>query len=72
MELEIVQQVLEHPVVRGALTGWASAAAIDFAAFKKWESVEEAARYGWRLAAWRWFQGAVVGAVAALGIEGLI
>jgi hypothetical protein len=62
---------LANPYVAGALTGLLTAAHVDFAAFQKWKSFDEAAAYGWKLAFWRWFQGALVGLVAAGGIDGL-
>jgi len=56
-----------HTIGQGALSGFASAALVDFAAFRSWKSVQEAREYSWGLAAWRWFQGAVIGAVMATG-----
>lgn len=52
----------------GALTGWASAATADYHAFTQWKSFDEAKTYDWKVAAWRWVQGAVVGAVAGTGL----
>lgn len=49
----------------GAGTGFASAAKTDFDAFRKFKSVDEFATYSWSVAAWRWVQGAFVGAVTA-------
>lgn len=57
----------DHPVTHGIVTGWLTAALVDFAAFRSWKSFDEAWRYDWKLAAWRWCQGAVVGAVTGLG-----
>lgn len=58
-----------HPhlfmALMGAGTGFASAAKTDFDAFKSFKSVEEFASYSWKLAAWRWLQGAFIGAVTA-------
>lgn len=64
--------ILTNPIVHGALSGALSAAAIDFAAFRSWKSFHDAATYGWGTAAWRWLQGAVVGALAAAGLGGLV
>ncbi len=52
----------------GALTGWASAATVDFVAFKTWKSFDDAKTYNWSVALWRWLQGAVTGAVAGAGL----
>lgn len=43
--------------------GLVTAAAIDFGAFRKWNSFDDALSYDWKIALWRWFQGAVIGAV---------
>lgn len=51
-----------------ALKGAIVAAAVDFGAFRKWKSFNEALDYEWGLAIWRWFQGAVIGLVAGLGL----
>lgn len=63
---------LRHPIVLGAFTGFVTAAAVDFAAFKRWQSFDEARKYGWNIAAWRWFQGTVAGALGALGFGAII
>lgn len=52
----------------GALTGWASAAATDYHAFTEWKSLDDAKKYDWGTALWRWVQGAVVGAVGGAGL----
>lgn len=62
---------LQHPVVRGAFTGFLTAALVDYAAFRRWQNFDEARTYGWNIALWRWFQGTVAGAVTALGLEGI-
>lgn len=68
--------LLDHPVVAkalfGALTGWASAAHVDVQAFLMWKNVNEAASYGWGVAIWRWFQGAVVGMATGAGFGYLV
>lgn len=64
-------ELFTHPVIRGALSGLLSAAAVDFAAFRKWQSFDELLTYNWKLAAWRWFQGVVVGGLVALGLGGM-
>ena len=51
-------------LAHGALVGCLTAAIVDFQAFRSWKSFEEARQYSWGLALWRWFQGAVIGAVA--------
>jgi hypothetical protein len=60
-------EFLSNPFVKGAVTGFAAAAVVDIAAFRSWKSFHDAASYQWGTAAWRWFQGAVSGALVALG-----
>lgn len=66
--MDSLKALLVHPVVAGAISGFTSAALVDYAAFRQWKSLSDAANYDWGVAAWRWFQGAVGGALAALGI----
>jgi len=49
----------------GALTGLGGAAKADWDAFRSWKSFQDARRYNWGIAAWRWFQGAAIGAMGA-------
>lgn len=67
----MVQEWLNNKIVAGALAGLGAAMVVDYAAFRSWKSVQEAASYDWATAAWRWFQGAVGGAVTAAGIAGV-
>ena len=55
-------------MVTGAASGLGAAALVDFAAFRSWKSFNDVAAYNWQIAAFRWFQGAVTGVVAALGV----
>lgn len=64
-------EMFAHPLVAGMFTGILSAAAVDIAAFRSWKSHEEAMSYDWRVATWRWFQGAVVGVLSAAGMIGM-
>lgn len=59
---------IHYPAVQGAIGGLLSAAAVDFAAFRSWKSWHDIAEYSWGTAAFRWFQGAVIGAATAVGI----
>ena len=58
-------------VVAGALAGWAGAARADYMAFKAWKSWGEFKTYDWPTATFRWFQGAVVGALAGAGYSSI-
>jgi hypothetical protein len=51
-------------IALGAVAGFVTAALVDYQAFRAFKSVEEFASYNWGLAAFRWAQGAVSGAIA--------
>lgn len=53
---------------KGAISGLLAAAVVDFHAFLTWKNAHDVASYDWATAAFRWFQGAVAGAVAAAGL----
>lgn len=65
----MLQEWLNNKIVVGALTGLGAAVLVDFVEFRKWKSFNEAVHYDWSTASWRWFQGVVAGAVAALGLD---
>lgn len=56
----------QNPIVRGVLIGMFTAAVVDFQAFRSWQSWNDAARYGWGVAAWRWLVGGMVGLLGSL------
>ena len=60
--------LVRNPILKGALAGLLSAALVDFAAFRSWQSLHDATSYAWSTALFRWGQGAVVGAVTSAGI----
>jgi hypothetical protein len=64
-----IQAVLAYPAVRGALAGLISAALVDFGAFRSWKNFHDAYVYDWKTAAFRWCQGAVIGAVTGSGLS---
>lgn len=63
----LVHAAAHHPVARGAAVGVVTAAAVDIAAFRSWKSFDECRAYDWKVAAWRWFQGAVIGGMTGFG-----
>lgn len=63
-----IQTILHVPAVRGALAGVGSAAVVDLHAFLTWKNLQDAAKYDWGTAAFRWLQGAVTGALAGAGL----
>ena len=66
-----MREILTHPILRGALSGALAAAAVDFAAFRQWQSFREFTTYQWGVAMFRWVQGAAIGAVTAAGVGAL-
>lgn len=56
---------------KGALSGFTAAALVDFNAFRTWRNFHDAYACDWPLAAWRWLQGIITGAVTGLGLFGL-
>lgn len=59
----VVAWLSQSAAVQGAIGGWLVAARVDYEAFKHWQSFDEAKAYNWKVAAWRWLQGAIIGAV---------
>lgn len=66
-----LQEILGNTIVAGAISGFIAASTVDIVAFRNWKSFDDAAKYAWNVAYWRWFQGTVSGALTALGIAGL-
>lgn len=66
-----MKELLQHPVTRGAIAGAVAAAAVDIQAFRNWKTIHDWLEYDWGIAAWRWFQGAALGALTAFGIGGV-
>ena len=63
--------VLQHPIIAGAVAGFLTATAVDFQAFRAFQTFGEFKRYNWTLAGFRAVQGVVIGAVSAAGIWAL-
>ena len=63
----MLHAILTSRITAGALSGLLSGAAGDFMAFRAWKNWHDAVEYDWSTASWRWVQGAVIGAVTALG-----
>ena len=60
-----VSAIVTHPLFRGAFSGFLAAAYVDFQAFKSWKSLDDATRFDWTTALFRWAQGAAIGAITA-------
>jgi hypothetical protein len=63
-----IVSILHSHAFHGAITGFLTAAAIDFHAFRSFKSWNDAAKYDWSLASFRWFQGVTYGIAAAYGL----
>jgi hypothetical protein len=63
---------MRSAILGGALSGLLSAAGADFLAFRSWKSFHDMATYDWGVAAFRWLQGAIVGALTGAGYGGLV
>lgn len=48
--------------------GALAAASTDIASFRTWKNWDALLTYDWKLASFRWFQGAVLGGLAAAGV----
>lgn len=70
--MAMLTTILHSAWAHGALTGALSAAAVDYHAFTTWHSFKDVEGYSWGIATFRWFQGAVIGTVAGLGIGSLM
>ena len=58
---------LSNPILRGALSGLVAAATVDVHAFLSWKNPDDIRQYNWSLAALRWGQGLVSGALMGAG-----
>lgn len=62
--MDFLLNLWREPHVRGAIGGALIAARIDYLAFQAMKDPAQFVAYNWKIAAWRWFQGAVIGAVS--------
>ena len=63
-----LHELVNYPAVRGALSGILAAATVDIHAFQSWKTFDDAKQYSWSVAAFRWCQGAVLGALTGVGL----
>ncbi len=66
-----LMMIWHSPLFRAALTGALVAARMDYNAFASFKTIKDMETYSWSIAAFRWFQGAVVGFMAATGFNAL-
>lgn len=62
---QLLNQFLHEPHIYGMLMGALAAARVDYVSFKNFPSADAALEYNWKIAGWRWFQGALVGLITA-------
>jgi len=67
-----ISVILHSAAFKGALAGLISAAGVDLHAFSGMKSADEFLRYSWTLAAFRWVQGAALGALTGLGYGAIL
>lgn len=60
--------LLENKIVAGVIAGVAAAVLVDVAAFRSWKRWQDARTYDWGVASFRWCQGALMGALTAVGL----
>lgn len=71
--METVQAVLAYPLVRATVTGLTGAVVIDLIAFVRYKDPTQArAAFDWRIALFRYAQGAVGGFLGGLGISTVV
>ena len=58
-----------NPIGRGMVAGVATAAVVDYGAFRTWKKWSDLAEYDWPTALFRWVQGAIVGALTGFGLN---
>jgi len=63
---------LSNPIVQGAIAGAIAAASVDLSAFRAWKRWNDILSYDWRVATFRWFQGAVLGALGVAGVGAVL
>lgn len=63
---------LVQAAVKGAGVGIGGALLFDLGAFKSWKTWDDFASYDYALATFRAFQGAVLGALAGLGVGAVV
>lgn len=68
----IAQIPFVHHLLLGAVSGLVPAVKSDYEVFTTWRDFHQAATYDWGVASWRWFQGAIMGAVSGLLVGGVI
>ena len=59
--------LFHSPIVHGARIGWVTAAHVDYSAFLSFGTWKDAATYNWGTASFRWFKGALGGAIMGAG-----
>ncbi len=57
----------QNNLVKGALSGLLAAVVVDIHAFTKWRDYDKFSEFNYKLMLTRWLQGAVMGALGALG-----
>lgn len=64
------REFFDNKLVQGALSGLLAAMVVDIHAFSKWRDYNQFAEFSYKLMLVRWLQGAISGALLALGYAG--
>lgn len=72
MDFAAVHLFLQRPIVAAAVAGAISAAVVDYGAFRSWKSFDDLKTFNFKMALFRWIQGAVTGAIGASSYSALV
>lgn len=64
--------LIQTQAFKGAVSGFVSAAAVDFHALLKFNGWKDFQGYNWSVATWRWAVGTVTGALGGAGYGWLV
>lgn len=70
--LHVLHLLILTSVAKGAMSGMLAAILVDYHAFQTFKCWDDVATYNWKLASFRWFQGAVVAGAAMAGLNSVI
>jgi len=64
----MMSEMLSSPIIHGALSGLLAAGVVDYHAFMRCQTFKDVVAWDWSTAGLRWIQGAIAGAVSAIGL----
>jgi len=63
---------IHSALFKGAMSGLVSAMLVDFHAFMSWKSLDDFKKFDYKVAAIRWAQGLIAGALIGTGMGNLL